>query len=215
MYRLIALFGLLLAFAGMDPAVALAQEATPAAGRDVPAPEECTVEPRSAESLTGVFATPAAGTPMAERTPPAVPFGAPDGEAADPATAEAVTAVVRQEWACVNANDFPRLLALYTDDLIRRVFSPEDIEAMTGASVNALGTVTPGTPEPVPPAEQTALIAVLDVEVLGEGRAGAFVLVDAFGDPLPVEVNYYLLAEADGEWLIDDFICFDAVGQLC
>jgi hypothetical protein len=76
-------------------------------------------------------------------------------------------------------------------------------------------TAGAGTPEAVPPAEQTALIAVLDVEVLAPGQVGAFVIVDTFGDPLPTEVNYYILVETDTGWLIDEFICFDAVGGLC
>jgi hypothetical protein len=59
------------------------------------------------------------------------------------------------------------------------------------------------------------LIAILDVEVLAPGQVGAFVIVDTFGDPLPTEVNYYILVETDAGWLIDEFICFDAVGGLC
>ena len=199
----------LLALVAAGGQVAAAQEATPAVGTDraafVPGPEECTVAPRSSEDLTGLLATPAAGTPAAAPTPPAVPFGAPDGEPADAETAAELTALVRQEWACANANDFPRMLALYTDDLVRRYFPPEALEEFAAG----------GTPELVPAAEQTALFAVLDVELLGEGQAGAFVVVDTAGDPLPVEVNYYRFAETPDGWLMDDFVCFDEAGGLC
>lgn len=188
---------------------ALAQEATPAVATDraafVPGPEECTVEPRSAEDLAALAATPDTGTPAAPGTPPAVPFGAPDGEPADPALAAELTALVRQEWACLNADDFPRTLALYTDDLVRRFFPPEALEGFGAAR----------TPEALPAAEQTALFAVLDVELLGEGQAGAFVIVDTAGDPLPVEVNYYVFTEGADGWLMDDFVCFDEEGMLC
>jgi hypothetical protein len=189
------------------PGSAVAQDATPAVdpnlGRDVPGPEECTVEPRSAESLAALFATPAAATPAAEPTPLAVPFAAPDGEAADPATAAELIALVRQEWACLNANDWPRAFALFSDDLIRRFFLPEDVEAMNVPPTEAL-----------PEQEQTAIFAVLDVEILPDGRAGAYVVVDTFGDPLPVEFNYYLFVETADGWLLDDFIWYDEVGQL-
>jgi hypothetical protein len=108
-------------------------------------------------------------------------------------------------------------LALYTDDLVRGLLAPEDLANVTGTSVNALGTVTAGTgtPAPVPATEQTTLWAVLDVELLGPGQAGAYVVVDTAGDPLPVEVNYYVLVETDAGWRISDFICFNAAGGLC
>ena len=199
----------LLALVAASALPAAAQEATPAAGAEraafVPGPEECTVAPRSPEDLRGLIATPAASTPAVLPTPPAVPFGAPDGEPADPATVEALTALVRQEWACANADDFPRMLALYTDDLVRRFFPPEALEEFAAG----------GTPEAVPAVERTALFAVLDVELLGEGQAGAFVVVDTAGDPLPVEVNYYRFAETADGWLMDDFVCFDEAGGLC
>jgi len=209
MRRVSVLVAVLLALVAAGVASAAAQESTPTAGADraafVPVPEECTVAPRSPEDLTGLLATPASGTPAAEPTPPAVPFGAPDGEPADAETAEELTALVRQEWACANADDFPRMLALYTDDLVRRFFPPEALEAFAAE----------GTPEPVPPAERTALFAVLDVELLGNGQAGAFVVVDTAGDPLPVEVNYYRFVETPDGWLMDDFVCFDEEGGLC
>ena len=204
---------------------AAAQDATPAADRSVPQPEECTIDPISTESLfalaTPTAATPAEmhATPGAEEIAPPrleVPFQAPDGEAVDPQTAQAVISVIRQEWACLNANDSRRILALYSDGLIRRSFAPEDLLRIAeGASLDVFGQVVEGTPTAIPPAEQSALIAVLDIERLDDGRVGAYVIVDTFGDPLPTEVNYYLITETDGGWLLDDFLCFDAEGQYC
>lgn len=194
-----------------------AQEASPAAlpadGRDVPGPEECRVEPLTPASLLAL-ATPAA-EPGSPTLPPPRPFGAPDGDAVDAATAEAVTALIRQEWACLNGNDEPRVFALYTDDLVRRLLGSEGIVALAAGSAAAPGGSGPATPTAFPPNEQTALFAVLDIERLEDGRVGAYVVVDTFGDPLPVEVNYYLAVETDRGWLLDDFLCFDAAGRPC
>jgi hypothetical protein len=184
-----------------------AQEATPA-GTDraafVPAPEECTVEPRSAESLA-TLATPSAATPAAMGELE-IPFGAPDGEAADPETTAAVTALIRQTWACLNAGDYARFLALMTDAEAARSLPPELIlETAAGAAPVAAGPLD----------EQTAVYAILDVERLPDGRVGAFVMVDTPFDPLPVEVNYQIAVETDDGWRLDQFICYSGEGSLC
>jgi hypothetical protein len=94
------LFALVLLAVVLAPHPTVAQEASPVpatGSRDVPSPAECVVEPRTAEELLSLHATPVADTSAAERPAPEVPFGAPDGDAADPATVAAVTAVIRQE----------------------------------------------------------------------------------------------------------------------
>jgi hypothetical protein len=101
------------------------------------------------------------------------------------------------------------VLALFTDDLIRRLFTEEVLRDLAGMPVDA------GTPEPLPAADQTVLWVILDVEVLAPGRVGAFVLVDTAFDPLAVEVNYYVLVETEAGWLIDEIVCFDAFGGFC
>lgn len=187
----------------------------------MPGPEECTVEPRTPESLLAL-ATPTAGDAaspvpigagLAVRD---VPFGAPDGEAVDAETAEVVIATVRHEWACLNANDNLRAFTFYTDGFIRRTFPPETIEEIaSGATLDVFGGVTAGTPAAIPAEEQTALIAVMDIERIDDGRVGAFVVVDTFGDPIPVEFNYYVLEETDDGWKLDDYLCFDREGARC
>ena len=93
-------------------------------------------------------------------------------------------------------------------DSLRRLLPPEEL-------TNLMTPLPEGTPAVAPAAEQTALFAVLDIEILGEDRAGAFVVVDTFGDPLPVEVNYYVLEKQDGVWLMDDFLCYAEDGAFC
>jgi hypothetical protein len=211
--------------------IVVAQEATPTPGRPVPAPEECTVEPRSPESLLALTTpaatpetaasaapSPEAASPVAEDAGPPVleiPFQAPDGEEADAATAVAVTAVIWQEYACGNAMETARQFSLYTDEVLR-MFPSEFLEAVAaGNSIDVMGQVVPGPPVPLPPAEQAAVFAVLDIERLDNGRVGAYVIVDTFLDPIPVEVNYIVLRETEAGWQYDEFICFNAEGQYC
>lgn len=192
--------------------VASAQEATPAA--DVPsdrtaflaAPAECVIGVRLPADVNAL-ATPLAGgaaaaSPVAADD--AIPFGAPDGEPADAETAAAVTAIFRQTWACQNGGLWPRFFALLTDDEVRRNFSPEDVTNLLAQP-----------PVELPEEEQTAVYAVLDVEILPDGRAGAYVVVDTVGDPLPVEINYMIALETEAGWRVDGFICFSDTGGLC
>ncbi len=69
-----------------------------------------------------------------------------------------MTALIRQSWACLNANDFARFLTLMTDEEAPNAL-PADL-ILAAASGEA-------TPEAAPEAER---IAVLDVERLPDGR---------------------------------------------
>lgn len=208
MRRLVALVVTLLSLALVGPAVALAQDATPSPGVDraafVPSPEECTVEPREAASVAAL-ATPTAATSAAIEEPE-VPFGATDGEPADPETAAEVSAVIRESWACLNGEDYARFLALLTDREAAFALPPELLLQV------AVGLSTPEAPAPD---QQTAVFAILDVEQLPDGRVGAYVVVDTPFDPLPVEINYQIAAETAEGWRLDQFICFAAEGGLC
>ena len=225
MARRIILVGLMALFATLSGGAAAAQEASPTPGGNVPAPEECVIEPRAAESLLSLAAPIAAtpeldntGTPAAAAGPPvlAVPFEAPDGEPVDAETATAVSAVIRQEWACGNAMDTARQLNLYTDEFLRQAWPPEFLAAVAaGNSITVMGEIVPGPPVALPPAEQAALFAVLDIERLADDRVGAYVVVDTYLDPIPVEVNYMILRETDAGWKVDGYICFSAEGQHC
>jgi hypothetical protein len=186
------------------PIVVAAQESTPVLGRDVPGPEECTIEPRPVEEDVTLAATPVSpAIPIVSD----VPFGVPDGEAADAETVDAVTATAREFYACGNADDVRRIRALLTEEALRRFF-------IGGLSAETIRENAAATALPLPPEAQLTVFAVLDVEILSDGRAGAFVIVDDPADPLPVEVNYYLFAEEGGRWKVDDFLFFDEQGAL-
>lgn len=201
--RLPGLVVLCLTLSGAIPASLVAQEATPVAEASPfrVDPAECVVDPLSAEEIEALTASElsGAGTPTITHD---VPFAAPDGEPADPATTEAVTMLFRQFWACDNAGDWARYFALLTEQQARRSFSVPNITGLTSPPV-----------APFPPDQQTAVFAILDVEVLPDGRVGAFVIVDTVGDPLPVEINYQIAAETEDGWKVDDLICFSETGD--
>jgi ketosteroid isomerase-like protein len=167
---------------------AAAQDASPAAGEVVDA-TECLVEPLTDEYLTGLAATPQSEA-SPETAAAATPFTMPEGEPAGDAEVEAVNATVRELVACLNAADFRRVYALYTEDYLAMNFAGEQAE------------VAEATPEPTESATENALVGVSDVIVLEDGRVGAQVeLVSA--DNLQTTV-FVVLENVGDRWLIDD-----------
>jgi hypothetical protein len=123
------------------------------------------------------------------------------GEPADAATVAAVTAVARELEACTNAGDLARSLALFTDDLVRRIAPPP---GTTAADVRAY-LARPATPLP---AEQRVPPATLrDVRVLPDGRVG----VVATGPP-PGVTAFIVFARVGDRWLADEFIVIEGAG---
>lgn len=175
-----------------------AQDATPASGRIVPAPEECRVAPPPADKLQALSGTPAPVTgtvPAIERGTPA-PFSLPPGSPADPATVAGVTATIRELVACLNAGDNLRRLGLYSDAFISRQFGRRPIN---GRAYDALAT-----PHPLPPDKQRAIRAIADVRVLADGRVGALVVLEDPRRPHPELRRYYILVKVGDRWLIDE-----------
>jgi hypothetical protein len=199
--------------APLGPAAATAQNAatpeagTPVAG-DVLDPALCLVEPRPAAELLAL-ATPAASpaTPAVTPATPEIPFGAFAGTPADAETAAAYTAFIRQFWTCNGHPEFSRVLALLTDEEVRQAFAPEDLVAIAQPAE--------GTPEPGAGPGPTTLFAVLGIELLPDGRVGAYSVVDTPFDPLVVEVNYLIAVETADGWRLDEFVCFDEAGGYC
>ncbi len=177
-----------------------------AAARDVPGPEQCTVEPRTIASLQALAATPesASGHPRAPLASGglATPVGTP----AEPAVVTGVTETVRQLIACSNAQDPLRRLALFSKASLRPSFAngPSD------AFVRLVAT----PPVPRPAAGWVALAGVDDVRVLPDGRVSAAVTLDDPGahshDPgAPLTAGglqtatFVFIREGD-RWLIDE-----------
>ncbi len=172
-----------------------AQEtATPTA--DVPAPEECLIAPHPIPVFPAGVGQRAAATPGPLVSTPAPAFVPPRGEAADAETVAAVTATVREALACRNAGDFLRAYALFTDDMLVDLFGgPSTVDLDVVLAVNE-------GPKPVPKARRLALVAISDVTLLPDGRAGAIVETRgarrAFRDYL-----FFAFDPVTGRWLID------------
>ncbi len=182
----------------------VAQEATPAG--DSPDADECTFEARSIEDMQALYGTPApegAGeaTSAVEATP--ADFTLPDGDPADEQTVAEVTAVVRGLTACYNAGDYLAGFGGVTDEFL---------VSQVGVSLFDEDFVAAMEAEPVPLDEdqQTVVLGVREVTVLGDGRVA--VLFDYYG-PSPqlegingVETDLFVFENVDGQWLLDESV---------
>lgn len=176
----------------------MAQATPTAAAVDIPAPQDCQVEPRSYPFFAESSGRSEPATPAPLDTEPAEPFEIPTGEAPDEETAAAVTATLRESLACRNANDFLRAYALFTDDMLVALFGgpatvDPDIRALIGDE--AL--------KPVSPRQRIALTAVADMVVLPDGRVGAAVETLNANQTFRDFVIFEQDAES-GRWLIDE-----------
>lgn len=178
---------------GLASGTVAAQDASPAANDFVtPDPAECTVQPRTVDELRAYLDNATVATAM-----PATP-AATGGEPADPETVEAVSAVTREVYACLNANAFLRMFALYSDAYVARSLVAEDVNP------EALSLfATPIAPQD---ADARTSMAIRDVMVLPDGRVSVLVI-----DRNPLGGNTetpttYIFVEHDGRWLVDDLI---------
>jgi hypothetical protein len=203
---------LLLVLTALTPVTAVgAQEAGPAAGLGAPDPSECTVEPRSPAFFEQFIGTPAtaqqaAMAAMAAATPDPA-FRMPEGEPADEATVTTVLETVRQLGACINAGDFwGRYAAVFTEDYFQREFE------RFGPIAEEERAYMAATPEPLPAEFRVALLAIVDVRTLPDGRvAGLFDIQDPFGGGPGPSRFYWEFVEEDGRWLIDEQIMLGPV----
>jgi plastocyanin len=175
------------------PAV-IAQDATPAAG-EVIDPAECQVEPRAIEEIEQLVGTASEG---ADATPDAAQAGSMEGEDADEATVQAVTQTYRELVACLNAGEFLRIYALYTDDYLRRTLNDSGIDL---EQIQA-------TPAP-DRQEATALVGVSDVRQLAGGRVSARVETTSSPEGT-ASVVQSVLEQVEDRYLIADETVVDA-----
>lgn len=171
---------------GVDP------PATPIAGPVETDPAACLVEPRPAAEIVALVGTPAPGAADEAPSPPP-PMTPPPGRTADPATAAAVEAVLRELVACLELGEFARAYALTTDAFVRRTVGPLDEEERALLA----GVGFPNAGERTPPG-----LAVAEVRLLADGRAFAQVWVRAPELTEP-RARGFLLVRVDGRWLVD------------
>jgi plastocyanin len=191
---MIAIMGLALGTFAVQ--VVVAQDATPAG--EVIDPAQCQVEPRAIEDIEQLINASAAG---AEATPDAAEAGTMEGEAADEATVEAVTATYRELVACLNAGEYLRVYALYTDDYVQRNF------AESGQTLEQLQA----TPSP-DQQEATALVGVSDVRQIEGDRVAARVETASQAAEGTIVIDA-ILVQQDDRYVIDDETVVEAPQQ--
>lgn len=197
-FALICAWGIVLMLALLSRPVTRgnAQEATPPP--DVPAPEECTVPPRSLEDLQALAATPVAAAAVA--SPAATPG------AVDPATEAAVRAAIRELIACSNAGDFWRVLAVYSDRYVRD-YVAQLVEAITGQPGQITAEIYNqfARTRPLPPAARIVILSFGQPEYLPDGRIAVVVIGDDPLDREPAGPTRFILVKQGDRWLIDGF----------
>src|SRR5262249_46542247 len=156
---------------------------------DVPTPDECTVAPRTIDELQALFALPA--TPAAAPTNP-TPGTLPAGTPVDAATAAAVTSAIREFIACVNAGDFWRQMAMYSDRYVQ-AYLQAYLNPAVGVSQEIYDHYA--TPQPAESAHQMALIGVGEIVQLPDGRVATIVTADDPADDLPPGQTLVYLAK--------------------
>ncbi|MBA2596058.1 MAG: hypothetical protein M3Q50_11690 [Chloroflexota bacterium] len=119
-----------------------------------------------------------------------------EGEPADEAVVGEVTALYEQLIACLNARDYLRVYALYSDEYLERNFSEEMLNTLAA------------TPVPTEASTQSAFGGVREARILDDGRVGALITTS---NPQSGEVVVFALLRRDGDRLrIDDEQVVDA-----
>ena len=180
-----------------------AQEASPMPGSDQAASCE-DIEPRDATFFENVAGTPESGANggppeqgNAGATP--TPFAMPEGDVVDEETAAAVSTLYEQLVACLNAGDFLRAYALYTEDYLVRNLSEEAITRLEA------------TPVPSEESTRSEFGGLLDARLLDDGRIGALVTIT---NPQSGDVLIHsILREEDGRLRIDDETVVESEGS--
>lgn len=189
------------------------QETTPIAVPVFPVPSECSVAPRAVNDVIGLLATPTAGTPESQAVPTAVAnvlataqagaaaFTPPAGPALDPLQVEGLDGTVRQFYACYNAGDLLAMLALVSDDALRRF--PEGSNGFRMVDSAFIQGAGPRRPE-----DQIGYTVVRDARILPDGRYGAFVMtiIGSGQGSNSVDVYWIFTRQDGGRYLIDGVV---------
>ncbi len=169
------------------------------ANLDIPDPAGCQIDPVQLESLMpdGTIVPRPVPTRAPRLGPESYPW--PRGEPASQDEIDGITRTIREFYACANAGDYPRRLALYTGRVVEAQFNALDA---AGWQATLEFAATPSTA--VPAGDRGWIESIREVRRLADGRVGAYV---AAVDPVnhPHQINAVVVFARDGDrWLIDE-----------
>lgn len=199
-----------------SPSTPVAATPSPAirTSRDFPDPAECRIVPRTTDEVMTLYreVNPSAATPIAGHASPVASTTMErhrptlgEGAVAHQVVINGITRTYRELVACTNAQDSLRLLALLTDDAIRRRYRPNgDWPPPEATLVASLQT------PPTPRAEERrqAIGPLQDARLLADGRATAIERFIWFDDnDVSWILSNLIVFDRPGErWLIDDIV---------
>jgi hypothetical protein len=157
-----------------------------------PTAAACDIEPRPIAQIVALIGSSTAAGP------PSALLQLPSRHPADASTTAAITQVVRQMQACINAGDEYRLLSLASDAFFRDLPNSPDV-------VTQLEATATKTPTPAPAGSRQMLIGPWHVQQLDDGRALAAVLfASEDGSCLDLVHTKAVLFDPDAEgWRIE------------
>jgi hypothetical protein len=103
---------------------------------------------------------------------------------------------LREAVACINTGDILKIVAFYSDDLVRRLLINVPLEQIEQQ----------GTPVPLTQDQMTELLAISGMVVLPDGRVAVVVTGDDHTNPAPASNTLFYFVKVGDRWLIDDFV---------
>lgn len=167
---------------------------------EAPPPSACTISPVDKDRVMAL-----AERPISEETDvDEIVRAWRDGSPANAEDVTTVSAVERMRIACLNGGKHVRLMALMSDNQIRRLIG------QSGFSKESLAATFNETPEIVAEDERTRLVEVHDGRMLSDGRLAVVVITaqpfinPALPEPGPMRTSIAVYARVNGTWLVDD-----------
>lgn len=176
-------------------------QGTPTTAWDVPAPEECMVEPRAFPLFPEGEGQRAPATPLPLPATPAPAFVVPDGDPVTPDIEAGVLATVRESIACRNANQMLRAYALFTESMIGSLFGgPATVDPEIRALIKQGDDLGP-----LPRRQGVALLQVSQIAHRPDGRIGAIVTTGTV-DRVFQDYLVFTYDSGSSRWLIDQVV---------
>ncbi len=156
--------------------------------RDVPVPADCTLPSLSEDEIRALLPTPTPSPDVIQ-----LPTALPTGDQADEATAAAIRNAINTFYACANAG-----MPIETITL----FSPRFLSQPGGLVAPDFSvTVTP-----LPDQERAAILAVWNIQRLGDNRVAATVTVGSVVNEDSNRTLIFVFVHENDRWLIDELI---------